>query len=206
MRLLPARVATSGIFGLNGFVLGMWVVHIPVIKDRTGVEDHQLGLLLLVLGVAAWIGMQAAGPLVDRFGSRAVVVTAMVAMGLALPLPGLAQDQLGLAAAVIVLGATNGFVDVAQNAHAVQVEQHWGHPIMSSFHAFFSAGGLVASLSGGALLALKVGAPVALAGGGIVTIATALALRPLLLPPEPHHDAPTRCVRRAGRHGPAGWC
>ncbi|RLV55116.1 MFS transporter [Aeromicrobium phragmitis] len=166
----------------------MWVVHIPLIKDRTGVADHQLGLLLLVLGVAAWIGMQAAGPLTDRFGSRAVVVTAMVAMGFALPLPGLAHDQLSLAGAVVVLGAMNGFVDVAQNAQAVQVEQHWGRAIMSSFHAFFSAGGLVAALSGGALLALGVSAPVALAGGGGVTIAAALALRPLLLPPESRHD------------------
>lgn len=194
---MTARLATSGVFGLNGFALGMWVVHIPVVKDRTGISDPQLGVLLLALGAAAWVGMQAAGPLVDRFGSHTVAVSAMVAMGLALPLPGFATDELALTAAVIALGATNGFVDVAQNALGVQVERRWGGPIMSSLHAFFSAGGLAASLAGGGVLALHVPAPTTLAFAGLLTIAIALTLYRLLpsTPPASNTAAAGQRVR-----------
>ncbi|MFI5426929.1 hypothetical protein [Aeromicrobium sp. UC242_57] len=57
-----ARGATIGVFALNGFVLGMWIVNIPTIKDRTGVDQATLGLLLLALGIAAWLGIGSPAP------------------------------------------------------------------------------------------------------------------------------------------------
>ena len=52
-----ARRSTFAIFALNGFLLGMWVVHIPEIRDRTGASTAVLGYLLLLLGGAALLGM-----------------------------------------------------------------------------------------------------------------------------------------------------
>src|SRR5690606_16661529 len=110
--------------------------------------------------VFAWLGMQAAGFFVDRTGSAKAVIVGLLLMCLVLPLPALATDVWTLGAALGLLGATNGVVDVAQNAQAVTVERAYGRPVMSSFHAWFSAGGFAASGLGGALLAL--GSPVPL--------------------------------------------
>ncbi len=185
MPLSRARRSTFAIFALNGFLLGMWVVNIPEIRDRTGASTAVLGYLLLLLGGAALIGMQAGGRLIDRFGSRVVVVVASLALSVCLIGPGLATSTPALAVALGLLGAFNGVIDVAQNAQAVEVEREYGRPIISGFHAFFSLGGLLASLAGGALIALDSDVRVTLAGAGVLGILVTFAARPALLPPSP---------------------
>lgn len=176
-----ARAATIGVFALNGFILGMWIVNIPTIKDRTGVDQATLGLLLLALGAAAWVGMQLAGRAIDRFGSRPVVTVAAVALSLSVPGPAFATDATGLLVALAVIGFCNGIVDVAQNAQAVVVERAYGRPIMSAFHAFFSLGGLVAAGAGGLLIATDVDVRVMLCVAGVIGVAAAVGLRPSFL-------------------------
>src|SRR5712692_1102168 len=90
-----------------------------------------------------------AGALVSGLGSRAVSVGAALGLCLTLPLPVLASTPLLLALALLIFGAFNSTLDVAMNAQAVEVEQRRGRPIMSSFHALFSVGGLAgAALTG----------------------------------------------------------
>jgi len=188
-----ARIATSGVFGLNGFLLGMWIVNIPTIKDRTGVDQADLGLILLVLGAMAWVGMQLAGPAVDRLGSRPVVTAATVALALAIPGPALATSGLQLVLALAVVGFFNGIIDVAQNAQAVVVEREYRRPIMSAFHAFFSLGGLTASVLGGAMIALDVDVRATLGVAAVLGVVAVLGLRPsLIAAPAPVEDAPAR--------------
>jgi MFS family permease len=147
-----ARLATWTFFGLNGFALGMWVVHIPVIEAATGISHSTLGALLLVLGGAAFIGMQVSGPLADRFGHRVVVPAAGVLLGLSLIGPGLATNWWTLALALVFFGLGNGALDVAMNAQAVTVERVYQRPIMSAFHAMFSIGGAAAAALGAIVL------------------------------------------------------
>lgn len=186
-----ARAATIGVFALNGFILGMWIVNIPTIKDRTGVDQATLGLLLLALGGAAWVGMQLAGRAIDRFGSRPVLTAAAVALSLSLPGPALATDATGLLVALAVVGFFNGIVDVSQNAQAVVVERAYGRPIMSAFHAFFSLGGLVAAGAGGLLIAADVDVRVTLCVAAVIGVIAAAGLRtsflvePDLTPSQP---------------------
>jgi MFS family permease len=147
-----ARLATWTFFGLNGFALGMWVVHIPVIEAATRISHSTLGALLLVLGGAAFVGMQVSGPLADRFGHRVVVPAAGVLLGLSLVGPGLATNWWTLALALAFFGLGNGALDVAMNAQAVTVERVYGRPIMSAFHAMFSIGGAAAAALGAIVL------------------------------------------------------
>ncbi|NED80363.1 MFS transporter, partial [Streptomyces sp. SID11233] len=46
--LRAGRRATFAVFLLNGFVMGMWVVHIPAVEDRAGIDHALLGWLLLL--------------------------------------------------------------------------------------------------------------------------------------------------------------
>ncbi|WP_037868749.1 MFS transporter, partial [Streptomyces sp. SPB074] len=136
--LRAARRATFAVFLLNGFVMGMWVVHIPAVEDRAGIGHALLGWLLLLLGGGAFLGMRAAGPLSDRFGPRRTVPAGLALCAAALVLPGLATNAWTLAGALFVLGFGNGCLDVSMNTHAVRVERGYGRPIMSAFHAVFS--------------------------------------------------------------------
>ncbi|MET1062196.1 MAG: MFS transporter [Aeromicrobium sp.] len=188
-----ARLATFAVFALNGFLLGMWIVNIPTIKDRTGVDQAGLGLILLVLGAAAWVGMQLAGRAIDRWGSRPVVTVAASALALTLPGPAFATSGLQLVLVLAVVGFFNGIVDVAQNAQAVVVERAYGRPIMAAFHAFFSLGGLLASLLGGGLIALDVDVRVSLSVAAVVGLLVAISLRTsFVAAPAPVEDAEPR--------------
>lgn len=179
--LQRARVATSTLLFTNGFVLGAWIVHIPVVMDRTDIDPATLGTLLLWMGAWAWLGMQAAGFFVDRIGSARAVTIALVLMCATVPFPGLATNVVALGAALAVLGAANGVVDVAQNAQAVTVERSFGRPIMSSFHAWFSAGGFAASALGGVLLWISSPIPLNFCLAAAIGLVLALVVRPHLL-------------------------
>ena len=144
--LRAARVATFVYFALNGFVLSMWVVHIPAIEHRVGISHATLGWLLLVLGGGAFLGMQVGGPLTDRFGARRMVPLSALFFSATLVLPALATDAWALGAALLVLGFGTGCMDVSMNVHAVQVEAAYRRPVMSAFHALWSVGGVLASL------------------------------------------------------------
>ncbi|AWW36086.1 MFS transporter [Streptomyces cadmiisoli] len=149
-KLRAARVATFTYFILNGTLLGMWVVQIPPAEERVGVSHAVLGGFLVLLGLGAFVGMQLAGPLADRLGTRTVLPASALLCSASLALPGLAADAWTLAAALIVFGFGNGCLDVSMNAHAVQVEKAYGRPVMSAFHATFSVGGVLAALAGAA--------------------------------------------------------
>ncbi|MCZ4654136.1 MFS transporter [Gordonia amicalis] len=140
-----SRRAVASIFALNGFLAAMWVAHIPVISDRTGVGHDELGGLLLLLGGSAFVGMQVCGPLIDRWGSRPLTVAAAVVLAAVIVTPVLAVDTVTLGAALAAFGFANGCLDVSMNAQAVAVERAYRRPIMSSFHGWFSSGSLLGS-------------------------------------------------------------
>jgi MFS family permease len=149
--LRTARAAVLAVFFTNGVVIGTWVVRIPAIKDRLGLSEGLLGVVLLGAAVGALVAMPVVGALVSRFGSRRIVGVSALALTVALLTPGLAPSLPLLVLAVALLGAANGGLDVAMNAQAVAVEQGYGRPIMSSFHAAWSFGGLGGAALGGLL-------------------------------------------------------
>jgi MFS family permease len=183
-----ARFATFMFFGLNGFGMGMWVVHIPNVERATGISHSTLGALLLVLGGAAFVGMQVAGPLVDRLGHRRLVPAAGVLLGLALCAPGFANSWWTLGLSLMLFGFGNGAIDVGMNAHAVVVERAYPRPIMAAFHAMWSIGGAFAAVIGAATLGAGVPTGVTLIGTGVVCVVLSLAAARFLMEPS---DAPS---------------
>lgn len=187
--LRAARGATYIYFVLCGTLMGTWVVHIPAIEDRVGISHATLGGLLVLLGLGAFIGMQVAGPLTDRLGSRVVVPASGILCGAALVLPGLARDPWTLAGALLVFGFCNGCLDVSMNAHAVHVEKAYGRPVMSGFHATFSVGGVLASLVGAGAASAGLNPAAGMAVMGAVGVVIALASARALLPAAESPDA-----------------
>ncbi|RSM40750.1 MFS transporter [Amycolatopsis balhimycina DSM 5908] len=182
-----ARFATFMFFGLNGFGMGMWVVHIPNVERATGISHSTLGALLLVLGGAAFAGMQVAGPLADRLGHRRLVPAAGIFLGLSLCGPGFANSWWTLGLALALFGFGNGAIDVGMNAHAVVVERAYPRPIMAAFHAMWSIGGAIAAVIGAATLGAGVPTGVTLTCTGALCLLLSLVSARFLMEPS---DAP----------------
>ncbi|WP_410614916.1 MFS transporter [Amycolatopsis sp. lyj-109] len=178
-----ARFATFMFFGLNGFAMGMWVVHIPNVERATGISHSTLGALLLVLGGAAFAGMQVAGPLVDRLGHRRLVPAGGILVGLGVCGPGFANSWWALGLSLIFFGFGNGAIDVGMNSHAVVVERAYPRPIMAAFHAVWSIGGAIAAVIGAATLKAGVPTGVTLTGAGLLCVLLSVLSARFLMEP-----------------------
>jgi MFS family permease len=178
-----ARWAVAAIFFVNGTALGSWAPHIPLVQERLALGPARLGLALLMVAVGAIIAMPLAGAVIGRRGSALPTRVATLAMCLALPLPVLAPDPGLFMAALFILGAANGTMDVAMNAHGVAVERRYTAPVMSSYHGMFSLGGLIGAGMGALLLAWLPPAAHILLAAAVLLGAAVLAL-PHLLPGE----------------------
>ncbi|CAN5715620.1 MFS transporter [soil metagenome] len=146
---VASRAAVLGVFSINGFALAHWFVRIPAIQRELSLSEGLLGLALLAAAVGALGSMPLTVALVSWFGSRRVVGATALLLSLSVVLPALAPGLLLLIPAVAVIGASNGSLDVSMNSQAVAVEKRYGRPIMSSFHAAFSFGGLAGTVLGG---------------------------------------------------------
>ncbi|HEY1927333.1 MAG TPA: MFS transporter [Caulobacteraceae bacterium] len=135
------RLATRLAFAVAGFVTACWAPLVPFAKARLGVNDAQLGMLLLCAGVGSLIGVSAAGLLSARIGARPVVIWAGAGLCASLPALAASASPLALGSSLLVFGACLGALDVAMNAHGAQVEAAAGAPLMSGFHALYSLGG-----------------------------------------------------------------
>ncbi len=146
------QVSTRVAFFIAGFGTAAWAPLVPYAKDRTGLDDGVLGLLLLCLGVGSIIAMPLAGAIASRLGCRLVIIVASAVICASLPLLATAASPPSLALALLLFGAGIGTVDVAINIQAVIVEKASGRAMMSGFHGFFSVGGIAGAGGVAALL------------------------------------------------------
>jgi MFS family permease len=199
-----ARAATFLIFGLNGFGLGMWLVHLPNVERDIAVPHSVLGLLLLVLGGSALIGMQVVGPLVDKLGPRRLAPAAAVAFGLSLTVVGWLPSWWSLGLMLIVMGFANGALDVAMNAHAVVVERGYPRPIMAAFHAMWSIGGAFAAGIGSVVLNANVPTGITLTATGLFVAALSLVGGRFTVDAEHHQQQHEETVATEAKSAPKG--
>ena len=93
--------------------------------------------------------MALTGALCRRFGSARVVVAGAVWLSLALLLPALARSATALGLGLAVFGIGYGGLNVAMNSLAVDLVAVLRRPVMPSFHAAWSLGGLAGAALGG---------------------------------------------------------
>jgi MFS family permease len=210
MKLLPpdrlrrARLAIGVVFLVSGAVFGSWAPHIPLVQARLGLGPALLGTALLAAAVGALVAMLLAGALIARFGSAPTTRVSGLLLCLALPLVALAPSLVSLIGALAFLGAANGLMDVAMNAHGVAVETRLQQPIMSSLHGMFSLGGLLGAGAGAVFLGWL--SPTAhILSAAAVLVVTAMAAMRHLLPGRvdvgdagPHFVLPTRAALGLG--------
>lgn len=146
------RLAVSAAFLANGFVLGNWTPQIPLLQQRLGFSEAQLGLMILAFGLGAVLAMPLLGAATARFGSRQTSLVMHAVLALSLPILVLAPNVATAGFAILLFGAAMGGMDVAMNANAVSVERQRPRAIMSSCHGFWSVGGFIGAATGGFLI------------------------------------------------------
>lgn len=195
--LTNARRATQCHFFASGLLFATWGVNIPAIKAHFGLSEAALSWLMLSAGVGTLLGLSRVGRWVGQHGARQVVLLGgagiVAPLAVLLWLPGFGA----LLAALFVFGLASGAFDVAINAEAVAIEHASRRPVMSSFHGFFSLGGMAGAGIGGAFAAFGLSAPrhlACLAVAGMLAIS--LASRFMLPTEPPEQTAPSNGWRR----------
>ncbi|MFT3701699.1 MAG: MFS transporter [Agriterribacter sp.] len=151
-KLQHAKRASQLIFLVCGIGLSSWAPMVPIAKERLGLNDADLGLLLLLIGAGAMVAMPMAGIIVNRAGSRKVVLISALGLAISLPLLAFVDTVIVMGIVLFAFGCSIGSMDVAMNSQAIQVQKLMGKPIMSSLHGLFSVGGLVGPLGLGLLI------------------------------------------------------
>ncbi len=167
MPALPARrLGVASTFLVQGLLFITLTTHLPQTKERFGLGEVGLSLVLLgvilLAGVGSVLAERLAGVRDSAFALRVGLL--LLAAGLA------AFAVLPTAAAALGVGSLYGLglgvVDAAGNMQAVALEHVHGRPILPSFHAAWTSGGILATI-----LALALGD-----AGPILSIAPFAAL------------------------------
>ncbi|CAH0240130.1 Inner membrane protein YbjJ [Massilia sp. Bi118] len=186
-----ARWAISTIFLLNGAGIGLWAAHVPLVQAHAGIDTGVLGLLLLTIAGGAIAAMPLAGWLAGRWGTRTVALASAFLFSITTAVLMNVDGLMPLFLAAFAFGASNGVLDVSMNANASEVETARGIPTMSSFHGFFSLGGLLGAALGGLLIGAGLGdGRGGLMAGVVIAIVVALCTPFVLNVAAAKHESP----------------
>jgi MFS family permease len=147
LRQVLVTRATLVAFGGMGVVWGAYAALVPDVKAALGASDAAFGSLLLATPVAA-VGAMLVAPRVAPLIGRHVLPLALAALAMAFMVPGWMTLPAAFAAAMILVGLTNGFLDVTMNARVSAIEVDRGLHLMNINHAAYSlayAGAAVAT-------------------------------------------------------------
>ena len=148
---IRARNGLWATFFFMGVVSMAWVARIPEIRDANGLNNGQLGLILISSTIGAILGAQLTGRLIHMHGTKKVINVAIVIMPTGLILMGLSTSPITLIAGLFVMGLGYSSMDIASNTQAVVIEKHLNKRVMSSFHAMWSCGAFATTVLGGAI-------------------------------------------------------
>jgi hypothetical protein len=204
------RIVITLFFFADGLLLGSWASRIPAVQAQAGLSNSALGLALFASSAGALAAMPIAGRLCERVGSDRVTVAALLIASVSLFGASTAAGLASLATGLLGFGAGFGSINVAANTQGIALERLYRRPILSSFHAAFSVGGMTGAAVGA--LAARVGvSPRAHIGALALLLAVAaIALHRRLLPAAAGETAPRRAFGRPPRAllllGAAAFC
>lgn len=173
------RMSIGAYFATMGFVCAAWVSSIPDLKALLGLDDAQLGRLLMWGPVGTATSYTFVSSLIARIGSRRstligasgqVLSAAALAVGFAISAP-----YPYWCASLAMLGAFGNIHNISANTQGGLAELRAGSSIMSGFHGLWS----VANLTGAfiALAASCLMLPVHLRMGVTLALAAVLVVK-----------------------------
>lgn len=181
-QLRRARAAVSAVFFVNAVLYANLVPRLPEVKDRLDLTNAALGTAIAAMPVGALLAGLLAPALIQRLGSARVASFGLVGSAVAVAVLPLAPGWAALALVLLVAGALDSIIDVAQNAHGFRVQRAYGRSIVNAFHGLWSVGAVVGGLLGSAAAGLSIPLPTHLAVSGTVFAVVAVVAYRFMLP------------------------
>lgn len=200
-QLVRWRTAVFAIFLASGLSIATWASRVPAIKSALGVDNVEIGFLLLGAGVASILGLSLASAVLARFGAKRGMLGAMITFAVGVAIVGVGTDAVPSYAIVLLglclFGFGNGAVDVMMNVDGAAIEKQSNKTILPLFHAFFSFGTVIGA---------GVGALAAAAGINVLAHTVTMAVVVLAIALATYPAVPARDIAEdTGPGEKAGW-
>ncbi|MBT8313375.1 MAG: MFS transporter, partial [Maribacter sp.] len=153
----PRYFAPAWVFASLNILFGTWVIYIPSVKDKLGIDKADLGIALFFLSLGVFTIFPIAARIINKVGVGKATFYGLLFSSLAALMPLLAPNYYALMVSLFLFGAFNGFTDIAMNTLVTELEKEDKTKFMSAAHGFFSLGGVLAGL--GSFLIIAIGNP-----------------------------------------------
>jgi len=189
-----SKLAVGATYAAQGFGYATAVTSLPGLKDRVGIDDATVSIVILLCCLTAAGGSVMAERLAVRRGSHVSLLTGLTLQAIGLPLVALSTSPAMLMASFALYGIGLGTVDASSAMQGVQLQQRLGTAVLSTLFAFATGAAIVAALVMSALANLGTanGAITSLVVAAVIIASIVLGVRGRLVPAlEPDEDAST---------------
>jgi MFS family permease len=182
-----ARFAIALFFLVSGFGFATWASRIPTIQHRLGLNEAELGGVLLAMPSGLMLTLPLTGLLLRRYSSRQVMLVGAILYNIVLALLGQATHTWQLVVLLFCFGSSRNLLNISVNAQSVGVQARYGRSIIASFHGVWSVAGFAAAALGTLLVGHSVatGPHFAVVAVALTAIALLNYRHSLALPPAP---------------------
>ena len=130
--LRRARTGVSVLFLVNAVLYANLVPRLPEVKARLDLSNAALGTAIAAMPLGAMVAGLLAPAVIQRAGSARVASYGLVLLAAAVACLPVAPGWAALAGLMLVVGAVDAVVDVAQNAHGFRVQRGYGRSIVNA--------------------------------------------------------------------------
>lgn len=142
----PRYFGPALVFASLNFIFGTWAIYIPTVKEHLSIDKGALGVAIFCLAMGTFSVLPFAAPIIRKLGVGAATALGVLGIAFSAFFPFLASDYSFLLMALFLLGATQGFTDIAMNGLVSEIEKQDQKSVMSTTHGFFSLGGVLAGM------------------------------------------------------------
>lgn len=204
-----ALVAVAAQFFVNGAVVSSYLPRLPEVRDRLGITLAVLGVISTVASASALISSLLSSRVIERFGTKRVMVYGAAFNAMMLPLVGIADSGPALLAVFVVIASTDVTVDISMNLQGSWLSGRRRVSVMSRLHGLWSVGTVAGGLCASRFAAAHVDLRDQLLGTSVVLMVVLVFVQRWLLP-DNHpiviaaHTTPSGLVDAGvGNRGPA---
>jgi MFS family permease len=196
------RASVGAAYASQAFGYAALTTSLPALRDRTGLDDGGLSIVILCMTVGAAAGTLVADWIAVRAGSRAALVAGLGLEAIAMLLIASLSGPGLLIPLLMLQGLGLGLVDASSNMQGSLAERAAGRPLFGRLFATATAAGIVSTLVTFAVLSNGLPATttlfVAAAFHAIVAVLGARFFDPARAAREPHAKKPAAPLPRQG--------
>ena len=141
-RKAKERIAIGVCFFLTGVCFSTWASRIPTIKDSFYLNEAELGNLLLVMPIAALVGLPVSGWLVSKYNTRGPLLVSFFIFSMSLYGIGVSKYLWHLILSLMGFSFSLRLINIAMNTQAITLQKAFEKKINGAFHGFWSLGGI----------------------------------------------------------------